>query len=199
MSANDEKLATCTLRPSVLFGPGDHQLIPSIHACIAKRETPFIIGRGENLWDLTYVGNAAYAHVLAVENLLSARTAAGEAIFISNEEPITFRDFCLDVWKSFDHYPRYEVHIPVSIAAFAGYVAEWVTWLAGTPTTLSRGSVFDACGTRYCSGEKARRVLGYKPRLGIEEAIRISCKVGFPQEISSSQCPLTASRSMVIA
>lgn len=179
LNASDETLATCALRPSVLFGPGDYQLIPTVHACIAKGETPFVVGDGENLWDVTYVGNVADAHVLAVENLLSTRTAAGEAIFISNEQPVPFRDFCLEVWKKFGHYPPYEVHIPVSLAVLVGYIAEAVTWITGTPMTLSRGSVLDACGTRYCSGEKARKVLGYKPRVGIEEGIRTSCKVSF--------------------
>ena len=69
------------------------------------------------------------------------------------------------------------MHIPVSVANLAGWLAEWVTWVTGTPTMLSRGSVLDAVGTRYCSGEKARGLLGYKPRVGIEEGIRISCKV----------------------
>lgn len=177
LGANDEKLATCALRPSVLFGPGDYQLIPSIHACIAKGESPFVIGDGENLWDVTYVGNVAEAHVLAVENLLSSSTAAGEAIFISNEEPIAFRDFCLAIWANFGHYPSFELHIPVSVGAVIGYVAECFTWFTGTPATLSRGSVLDACATRYCSGEKARKILGYKPRISIEEGIRVSCKV----------------------
>lgn len=182
LNASDETLATCALRPSVLFGPGDYQLIPSVHACIAKGETPFVVGDGENLWDVTYVGNVADAHVLAAENLLSKRTAAGEAIFISNEQPVPFRDFCLEVWKNFGHYPPYVVHIPVSLAVLVGYIAEAVTWVTGTPTTLSRGSVLDACGTRYCSGEKARKVLGYKPRVGIEEGIRTSCTVSFSRD-----------------
>ena len=178
LAANDDKFSTCALRPSVLFGEGDYQLIPSVHACIAKGETPFVIGNGDNLWDVTYVGNIADAHVLAVENLLSpTKSAAGEAIFIANEQPITFRDFCLAVWREFGHIPPYEVHIPVSVASLAGYIAEWVTWFTGTPTTLSKGSVSDACGVRYCTGEKARRLLGYRPKVGIEEGIKISCRV----------------------
>ena len=160
-----------------MFGRGDYQLIPSVHACIAKGETPFVVGEGENLWDVTYVGNVADAHVLAVENLLSTKTAAGEAIFISNEEPIPFRDFCLEVWKNFGHFPLFEMHIPVSLAFLVGYIAEFVNWVTGTPMTLSRGSVLDACSTRFCRGEKARKLLGYKPRMGIEEGIRISCIV----------------------
>jgi sterol-4alpha-carboxylate 3-dehydrogenase (decarboxylating) len=71
LAANDPpNLLTTALRPSVLFGPGDYQLIPTIHNCISKNETPFIIGTGLNLFDFTYVGNVADAHVLAIENLL---------------------------------------------------------------------------------------------------------------------------------
>ncbi|KAI4169256.1 MAG: hypothetical protein LQ343_005844 [Gyalolechia ehrenbergii] len=179
LSASDDRMATCALRPSVIFGPGDPQLIPSLHACIAKGETPFVIGDGLNMWDVTYVGNVADAHVLAVENLLSTRTSAGQAIFISNEQPLPFRDFCLAVWKEFDHYPPFEVNIPKTLATFAGYLAEWATWFTGSSSTLSRGSVKDACEVRYCSGVKAREILGYVPRVGIEEGIRISCEVSF--------------------
>lgn len=177
IAASDDHMATCALRPSLIFGLGDYQTLPSIHACIAKGETPFIIGDGFNMWDVTYVGNVAEAHVLAVENLLLTRTAAGQAIFISNEEPIPFRDFCLAVWKEFGHYPPFEIRIPTALAVFAGYVAELATWFTGSACTLSRGSVKDAYHVRYCNGAKAREVLGYKPRVGIEDGIRISCQV----------------------
>ncbi|KAL8675734.1 MAG: hypothetical protein Q9186_007643, partial [Xanthomendoza sp. 1 TL-2023] len=139
------QMATCALRPSVVFGPGDRQLIPSLHACIAKRETPFIIGNGLNLWDITYISNLADAHVLALENLLSTKTAAGQAVFISNEQPLPFRDFCLAVWKEFGHDPPFQVKIPQRFATFAGLLAEWATYVTGSPSTLSRGSVQDAC------------------------------------------------------
>lgn len=176
LAANSEELATCALRPSVLIGPGDYQLIPSIHACIAKGESPFVIGDGLNMWDVTYVTNVADAHVQGIENLLSTKTAAGEAIFISNEQPVPFRDFCLAVWAEFGHYPPHEIKIPRSVAAFAGSIADLVTRATGTPTTISKGSVNDACSVRYCNGTKAHRLLGYKPMVGIEEGIRLSCE-----------------------
>lgn len=170
-------MATCALRPSVLCGPGDYQLVPAIHACIAKSETPFIIGLGDNLWDVTHVSNVADSHVLAVENLMTIRTAAGEAFFIQNNEPITFRDFCLAIWAHFGHTPPFEIRIPMWLAYFAGLVCEIVTWVTGTTTTLSRGSVRDACAIRYASGDKARTILGYEARIGMEDAIRLSCEV----------------------
>ena len=98
-------------------------------------------------------------------------------MFVSNEEPVPFRDFCLAVWREFGHYPSFELYIPRSVAAFAGLIADWVSWLSGTPTTLSRGSVQDACSTRYCNGAKAQRILGYVPKVGIEEGIKRSCEV----------------------
>lgn len=170
-------MATCALRPSVLFGPGDYQLVPAIHACISKHETPFIIGDGLNLWDFTHVSNIADAHVLAVENLMTSRTAAGEAFFIQNNEPIPFRDFCLAIWGHFGHVPPFEIRIPEGLAYLAGLACEMTTWVTGTTTTLSRGSVQDACAVRYASGDKAKAILGYEALIGIEEGLRQSCEV----------------------
>lgn len=169
-------MSTCALRPSAVFGPGDPQLIPSLHACIAKGETPFVIGDGLNMWDVTYVANVADAHLLALENLLSTNTAAGRAIFISNNQPLSFRDFSLAVWNEFGHCPRFEIKIPERLATLAGCVAECATWISGGASTLSRGSVRDACQAKYCSGANARKILDYKPRVGMEEGIRASCK-----------------------
>ena len=177
LAASDEKMATCAIHPSVVFGEHDPQLIPSIHACIANSQTPFVIGSGFNLWDITYVKNAADAHVLAVENLLSTRSASGEAFFIANDEPVPFRDICLAVWAHFEHHPPFQILIPAHLAILAGYIAETVAWLVGLTTTLTRGSVIDACSIRYCDASKAKDVLGYEPRISIVNGLRLSCEV----------------------
>lgn len=115
--------------------------------------------------------------MLAAENLNSSKTAAGEAFFISNNEPIPFRSLCLTIWAHFGHYPPFEFHVPESFAGFTGSVAEWMAWLTGTAVTSSGGSVKDACGIRYCNSVKVERILGSLPKVGIEEGIRISCQV----------------------
>lgn len=68
--------------------------------------------------------NVADAHVLAIENLVTSRTAAGEAFFIQNNEPITFRDFCLAIWAYFGHTPLFEIRVPEGLAYIAGLVCE---------------------------------------------------------------------------
>ena len=188
--------------------------MPSIQACIAKYETYFIIGSGDNLYDFTFVDNVAYSHLLAVENLLGLPytpptpwpprqlsqdlvresdgsndykgllqrpSAAGQAILISNDAPITFRDFMLAIWAQFDHVPNPALcfTIPVIVAWWVGLLAEIWSWLRGKGerTTLCRGSVKDAYGTRYACLDRSRRILGYQPRVNLDEGIRISCAV----------------------
>jgi sterol-4alpha-carboxylate 3-dehydrogenase (decarboxylating) len=129
------------------------------------------------LWDTVYVGNVADAHAMAARNLLSTKTAGGEVFFIQNNEPITFREFSLAIWKEFDHYPPFEFGISRNLGYLVGILAECWTMLSGTPTTISRGSVSDACATRFASGAKAKRILGYEPVVGLEEALKRSCKV----------------------
>ena len=168
-------MLTSSIRPAVIYGEGDHQLVPSIVSCIIdKNESPFLVGDGMNMWDTVYVGNVADAHVLDLENLLSdTPNAAGEAFFIQNNTPTTFREFCLIVWKTYNgHTPRFTVPIPTWLAWGLGAVMEGLTWFTGTPATLSRGSINDATAVRYASGEKAKRILGYEPRVNMEEGLR---------------------------
>lgn len=177
LAAQGPNLATCILRPSVIYGESDKQLIPSLHACIVKGETVYRIGSGTNLWDVDYVGNVADAHLLALKNLLTSKTAAGQVFFIQHNQPVPFRDLCLQIWKHFHHTPPYEITIPVAFAWLMGTLAEWFTWLTGKPATLSRGSVVDACAVRYASGRKARAILGHEPRVSLAEGLRLSCEV----------------------
>ena len=130
-----------------------------------------------NLWDTVYAGNVAHAHALAAKNLLSYKSAAGQVFFIQNNEPITFREFTLAVWKEFGHYPPFEMEIPKAFGYFVGILSECWSRATGAPVTISRGSVLDACAVRYASGDKAKRILGYEPIVSFEEGLRRSCKV----------------------
>lgn len=122
----------------------------------------------------------ADAHVLAVGNLLNSQTAAGEAMFITNGEPVTARDMCLGIWKEFGHVPKFQVTVPESLAWWLGYCAEWIECVTGAESLLSRGIVSDGCRDRYVSINKARLLLGYKPKLGLEEGLKSSCQVSIP-------------------
>lgn len=171
-------LKTCALRPSTIIGPGDTSVIATMADCIKKGETPFIVGDGNNLYDFIYIDNAAWAHVLAVENLLTTQTAAGEAFFVSNQEPVYFWDFLAYVWAQLGHHPKRRFYIPSRLAWVAGAVAEFTEWMFGTDSTMSRGSVKDGTKMQYANCRKAEAILGYKAEVGLAEGVRRACAVG---------------------
>lgn len=171
----DAGLAACALRPCTIIGPGDTAVISIFHDQIAKRETNFIVGDGTNFYDFMYISNAVDAHILAAENLLTAKTAAGQAFFISNDEPVYFWDFMAYIWAQFGHVPSYRIHIPVELAWFAALIMELITWFTGGGATLDRGSLKDGIRTQYSNNNKAKHILGYYPKVGLSEGVRRSC------------------------
>ena len=80
-------LATCSLRPHLIWGPRDRHLIPHVVDC-ARRGRLRRVGDGSNLIDTVYVENAAAAHLLAADALAPGSPVAGRAYFISQGEPV---------------------------------------------------------------------------------------------------------------
>lgn len=106
---------TTALRPSAMFGEQDVQMIPNMLNVLKTSRTAFQLGENHNLFDFTYVGNVAHAHVLAAKRLLEEHTLLstagkppiqeqdagkvdGEAFVITNTTPIYFWDFARSVW-----------------------------------------------------------------------------------------------------
>ncbi len=81
-------LATCSLRPHLIWGVGDPHLIPRvIDKCRSGRLRR--VGDGRNLIDTVHVDHAAIAHRLALERMLDRdRNASGRAYFITDGEPV---------------------------------------------------------------------------------------------------------------
>ena len=103
-------MLTIALRPAGIFGEGDMQLIPNLLLAYKKGQTRFQLGGNENIFDFTYVGNVAYAHILAAVALMDTHALTtqpldhekvdGEAFLITNAQPICFCDFTRMVWKA---------------------------------------------------------------------------------------------------
>ncbi|PFH53961.1 hypothetical protein AMATHDRAFT_78713 [Amanita thiersii Skay4041] len=62
-------LLTVALRPAGIFGPGDRQVMSGLYQVYERGQTHFQIGDNTNLFDWTYVGNVAHAHLLAADKL----------------------------------------------------------------------------------------------------------------------------------
>lgn len=105
---------------------------------------------------------------------------AGQAFFITNGEPVYFWDFARRLWRMLapDTYPAREPFVlPKTVGFAVATLAEWWGWLSGREPTFTRFRVTFTCAHRWHNIEKARRVLGYEPQVGLEEGMRRTVEV----------------------
>lgn len=179
LSANGRNgLHTVSLRVAGLFGPGDKVTIPSMMNVMVTKRTGMQIGDNKNLFDWTYIENAAHAHVLAVDRLSPSHPkfsqVAGQAFFITNGEPRPFWDLSRALWKAAGHTPTKITVIPRSIAMILAAITELISWLTGKQLLLTRFRVTYMCMTRWCNIDKARKALDYNPLVTLDEGIKRS-------------------------
>ncbi len=171
LAANDPTLATVALRPRLIWGVGDNQLLPRLVER-AKRGRLRFVGDGCNRIDTTYVDNAAQAHLDAFDHLAPAAACAGKAYFISNGEPRTVREIVNGLLRAAGA-PPVEKTIPFGVAYAAGVACEglWhVLPLKGEPP-MTRFLAEQLSTTHWYDMAPARRDFGYVPRVTIEEGL----------------------------
>ena len=175
-------LATCALRPHVVFGPGDNRFMPALLDKGRSGHLRFQIGRGVWLSDYTYVSNLADAVLLADEALAKdgvGSIAAGQAYFITNGEPMPFWDFVRKVAARLG-FPPIKYRAPKSLAYALAAVKESIDTLKGgtldAEDGLTRFAIRYMCTHHYFSIDKARRELGYLPSVSVDEGIERTCQ-----------------------
>jgi nucleoside-diphosphate-sugar epimerase len=174
LQANGERgLATCALRPHLIWGPGDRQLVPRLWDR-ARQGKLRRVGDGRNLIDITYIDNAAEAHLLAADRLTSPDAApAGRAYFISQGEPIRCWGW-IDDLLAIGGMPPVQGAISFSVAWRLGWVMEKLWGLTGTNSDppMTRFLAAQLAQDHYYDISAARRDLGYEPRVSIQEGMR---------------------------
>ena len=75
LEANCRELRTVCLRPPVIYGERDSQLISGAFAVLRDKNTHFQLGDNTNPHDSIYVVNAISAHIMAAKALLRDNTS----------------------------------------------------------------------------------------------------------------------------
>jgi 2-alkyl-3-oxoalkanoate reductase len=178
LSENGPELRTCAIRPHVVFGPGDTRFLPAVLERARAGKLKFGVGREPKLSDFTYVDNLIDALLLA-DAQLAAGKAAGEAYFVTNGEPRPFFDFVGQVLDGLG-LPAIRGSVPFWVAYGVAALAEGVDAIRGREigkeNGLSRFAVRYMCTHHYFSIEKARRELGFEPRVSLDEGIGRTCE-----------------------
>jgi nucleoside-diphosphate-sugar epimerase len=172
-AANAPGFATVALRPHLIFGPGDLQLMPRVVER-ARQGKLMIVGDGTNKVDLTYIDNAAGAHLDACTALTDHTSAcAGKAYFISNDEPVALWPWINTLLGGLD-LPPVTRRVPLPLAQALGFTLE-TAWKWFGFTGEPRMTRFLANGfarAHWYDMGPAKRDFGYQVRVGMEEATR---------------------------
>ncbi len=171
LAANDETLSTVALRPRLIWGPGDNQLLPRLVER-AKAGRLRFVGDGNNLIDTTYIDNAAQAHFDAFERLSPDAPCAGRAYFISNGEPKSVREV-VNALLGAAGAPQVDKTLPFRAAYAVGAACEglWsVLPLRGEPP-MTRFLAEQLSTTHWYDMAPAARDFGYVPRVSFHDGI----------------------------
>jgi len=171
LAANGPALATVALRPRLIWGPGDNQLLPRLVERAHAGRLRFV-GDGANRIDTTYIDNAAQAHLDAFAHLAPGAACAGRAYFISNGEPMAVRDIVNALLQAAGA-PRVEKTIPFRVAYAVGAACEtlWPLLRRRDEPPMTRFLAEQLATTHWYDMAPATRDFGYVPRVPIHDGL----------------------------
>lgn len=170
LAAHGDALRTIALRPHLIFGPGDTNLVPTILKR-ARAGRLVQVGDGKNLVDLTFIDDCVSAHVLAAAALDERSSAGGRAFFISQGAPVSLWEWIGRVLALHDE-PPVRRRISTTTAQLLATVAEtvWKTCGLASDPPLTRFLAEEMATDHYFDISAARRELDYSPSCTVWEA-----------------------------
>lgn len=156
------------VKPSWLYGPRDRASMPRLIRAIRAGKAK-LIGDGTNRLNLTYAGNEAEGCILAA----NSEKALGQAYNLSCDGVITQKEYLNAIAECLG-CPPVSRSVPYKVAYSAAFLMELFGHALGRkkPPLVTRYSVWLIGRRCFFSSDKARRELGWQPRVGYQEGIR---------------------------
>ena len=174
LAANGPDLSTVSLRPRLIWGPGDTQLLPRLVERARAGRLRFIDG-GHNKMDTTYIDNAVQAHLNALDSLRPGAACAGRAYFISNGEPRSVREIVNALLACAGVAPV-EKSVPYAVAYAAGAVLEkvWPRLGRQDEPPMTRFLAEQLSTPHWYDISGAARDLGYRPKVSMAQGLQLT-------------------------
>jgi nucleoside-diphosphate-sugar epimerase len=168
------KIDTVIVRPPWFYGPHQPARQTLFFSMIRDGKAP-IVGSGENLRSMSFVDNLCYSLILAA----LARQASGQVYWIADERPYSMNE----IVDTIEHLLEQEfshrcVHKRLRLPNLASRVAYGAdAFLQSLGLYHQKIHVLSEMNkTIACSIAKAKRELGYRPVIDLEEGMRRSLK-----------------------
>lgn len=173
IAANGQQgLTTVSLRPHLIWGPGDPHLVPRIIER-AKKGQLVQVGEGTNRVDIIYIDNAVEGHIRAWQALEPGSPVAGKCYFLSDGEPVVLWHWINQLLASLGIKPVTKT-ISYRMAKNLGWILEGVYrifGLAGEPR-MTRFLAGQLATSHYFDISRARRDFNYEVRVSPEEGMK---------------------------
>ena len=171
LAANDDNLATVSLRPHLIWGPEDNHLVPRIVER-GRKGALRRIGSKECLVDTIYVDNAAEAHLMAADKLQIGSPVTGKAYFLSQGEPLPLWDIVNRILAAAKLPPVIRTISP-GLAYGIGWTLEKIYGSLGLKSEprMTRFLAKELSTAHWFDISAARRDFGYEPSISIDEGM----------------------------
>jgi nucleoside-diphosphate-sugar epimerase len=169
LSRDGDGLAVVAVRPHLVWGPGDPQLVERIVAR-ARRGTLPLLNGGTALIDSTYIDNAASGIVAALHR---ADSVGGRAYVLTNGEPRPVGDLMAGICRAAGvPAPRFSVPAPLARAAGALVERVWAVRPGSDEPPMTRFLAEQLSTAHWFEQESIRRDLEWAPTVSLDEGLR---------------------------
>jgi len=156
------------LRPGFIYGPRDRTVLPRLMGLLAQGKIRYI-GSKTKLMNTIYVGNLVDAIFLALEK----PEAVGQIYNLTDDEEVTKQRF-LETIAEHAGLPKPTKVVPLGVARMVAKIMETLARLRGAkqaPRVTQARIKFMGLNLSF-SCEKAKRELGYAPRVKFAEGMQ---------------------------
>ncbi|MCS5493024.1 NAD-dependent epimerase/dehydratase family protein [Curtobacterium flaccumfaciens] len=170
LGADAPDFAVVAVRPHLVWGPGDTQLVGRIVERARAGRLP-LLDSGAALIDTLYVDNAATAMVAALERVTDDGVH-GNAYVVTNGEPRPVADLLAGICTASGVRPP-QWHVPAAVARAAGSVVEavWRVRPGEDEPPMTRFLAEQLSTAHWFDQRRTRQELGWTPSVSIDEGL----------------------------
>lgn len=158
---------TVVIRPHLVWGPGDTQLVARVVAR-SRQHRLFVPDAGLALVDTTFVDDAADAIVASLDHALVGDEACAKAWVVTGADPRPVGELLSGILRAAGR-PGPVRSIPAPVAAYVGRLAD--AFWPGSEPPITHFAARQLSLAHWFDQREVQHVLGWTPKIRVEEGL----------------------------